>query len=618
MADAMVKADATTRLLNLATDCLRLSMHFFHPIQQSAPHVYHTALPLSPTSSLLRKSCLQNVIDNQVSHVAAFPGASGTWGLLLRTIDVRPRQLSCIATSAQGIIAACGDIVNVFDAITFVLRQSIRAPETVAKIRDSPDGSTLFFAHSSSVTMWDMQTGGLIRIFSTGSEIQDMAVSTLGNHLACGLPGGAIAFWNIHSKEEGKSFKIEQPVIAIHWFSHQVLVVATQGALHTHDIIVGKITGKLSIPGRVWGMAYLQAKGEFLVGITKKSSGRGQEESFFLTVKYAQIYKPRLRRESRGAPSQSPAIAVRLSNPVLVGGEIACITAAGGVQPFNTELSDWTKRPPLLDTALSVGVSLNRNLVVQTEDSIQIFSVDVLTSREAHDVVRSYHIYPLGENYIICTPQPNTYPTLLKLETLREARPDGYTSSSGSSFADMGKLRLLVSKWMREGDGVRLSGLSPQFTRIVTVNGSLRQICINDARDGTTTWDKLRDELGVGEVYGVAFGSETRFYLKIDGPGRHIQIPFDIVEFWSEIDDGPLHGINMGDPEFLSEPRITSPYTLDANCEWVLDAESRRICWISPGNVRRGKGGHFWTGSSLVMVGDDGIVRKLTFKQPDR
>jgi hypothetical protein len=41
---------------DLATDCLRLSMHFFHPIQQCAQQVYHTALPLSPTSSLLRNS----------------------------------------------------------------------------------------------------------------------------------------------------------------------------------------------------------------------------------------------------------------------------------------------------------------------------------------------------------------------------------------------------------------------------------------------------------------------------------------------------------------------------------------------------------------------------------
>ena len=33
--------------------------------------------------------------------------------------------------------------------------------------------------------------------------------------------------------------------------------------------------------------------------------------------------------------------------------------------------------------------------------------------------------------------------------------------------------------------------------------------------------------------------------------------------------------------------------------------------------LRRGDGSHFWSGLSLVMVRDDGVVRKLTFKDPD-
>jgi hypothetical protein len=136
-------------------DCLRLSMQHFnalllpHPTvratRQCAQQIYHTALPLSPTSSLLHNSCIQSVIDNQLSHVTAFSGAPSEWGLLLRTIDVRPRQLACIATSAQRIVAACEDIVNIYDAVTFVLRQSLHIPETVTKIQGSPDGSYTVF-----------------------------------------------------------------------------------------------------------------------------------------------------------------------------------------------------------------------------------------------------------------------------------------------------------------------------------------------------------------------------------------------------------------------------------------------------------------------------------------
>jgi hypothetical protein len=122
------------------------------------------------------------------------------------------------------------------------------------------------------------------------------------------------------------------------------------------------------------------------------------------------------------------------------------------------------------------------------------------------------------------------------------------------------------------------------------------------------------DDLGTGEVYDVTFDSETRFYLKIDGPEWHVQIPHDVIPSPS----GPYsHTVAKGESVPLSKPRATLPYALDANCEWVVDAKSRKICWISPGNVRRGDGGHFWAGLSLVMVGDDGVVRKLSFKAPD-
>jgi hypothetical protein len=165
-------------LTALAMDCLRFSMHFFYPIQQCAQQVYLTAVPLSPNLSQLRNSCLRGVTDNQLSRVAAFSGAPDKWGLLLRTIDVRPRHLTCIATSAQRIVAACEDIVDIYDAVTFVFQQSLRAPEAVAKIQGSPDESTLFFAHPHSITMWDVQTGGLTHTFTTRSEIADIAVST--------------------------------------------------------------------------------------------------------------------------------------------------------------------------------------------------------------------------------------------------------------------------------------------------------------------------------------------------------------------------------------------------------------------------------------------------------
>ena len=164
---------------------------------------------------------------------------------------------------------------------------------------------------------------------------------------------------------------------------------------------------------------------------------------------------------------------------------------------------------------------------------------------------------------------------------------------------------------------MQLCVLSPERTQVVTFSNSpQRELCVKHVGDGTTLANLPLDDtdLEMGEVYDVTFDSDTRFHLKVDGPGWHVQIPYNITKSPS---GDYSHSITKGEPVNLSEPRATPPYALDENCEWVLDRGARKICWISPGNLRRGSGGHFWAGLSLVMVGDDGVVRKVTFKEPD-
>jgi hypothetical protein len=647
------REDGGVTLYDLATDCLRLSMHFFHPIQQCAQQVYHTALPLSPASSLLHKYYVPNVKDNKLPRITAFTSAPHKWGLLLRTIDVRPGRLVCIATSGQSIVAACEDITNIYDAITFVLRQSLHVPETITKIQGSPDGSTLFFAHSHSITMWDVQTGGLTHTFTTRCEVNDIAVSTTGDHIACGSSDGSVTFWNTHTKVEGEGFWNSEPVVTILWLSIRELVVATQGTVYTHDIVDGETLGRLSIRGRVWGMVRSPFGGdEFLVGTLRSSEGTGWHSNFL------RITAPKQERTSEVLvpnllsmqPPPAPKLlstqplarpGEELSSPTLAGGAVAWITLPRGVRSFDIGSWDSMDDPLLLDTATSVAVSLNRNIVAQTEDSLQIFTFDVLRNRGARNDARTSHVYPLGGKHIVCLLQPDRHLTILELGTLRKLHLNDYTSfllslpinqppSVRASFsrglvAEFG-IPVVMQAWQSgtplpewaegEDEDPPLSGLSPDCTRIVTFYGSPRwELRIKDAKDGTILANlPLGDaSLEMGKVYDVIFDSRTRFHLKIDGPGQHVQIPYDILPSPS----GPhAHMITKGEPVALSGPREIPPYTLDANCEWVVDAESRKICWIPPANVRRGNGGHFWNGLSLIMVGGDGVVRKVSFKKP--
>jgi len=632
-----------TALHDFATDCLRLLMHFFYPIQQCAQQVYHTAVPLLPTSSPLHQSCLQSVINNKLSYVAAFSGAPSTWGSLLRTIDFRPRQLTYITTSVHGIISACENIVEVYSVVTGVLLQSLCAPEPVTKIQHSLDGSILFFVHSSSVTMWDVQTGGHIHTFSVQSKISDVAISVAS--IACGSSDGSVTFWGIFTKVKEKHFWRGDPVVTIGWLSPQRLIVVTQKTLSVHNVITGRNSDTFPIPGCAWGMVYLNYRREFLVGTSQSSPGVGQEESLFITTKY--VHALTLMRPGSSDfdgkfihVQQSPAYSGQLSSPIFIQDKIVCSTPANGVKLFGPALNIWTNSPSSLSAAVSVAVLSNRNLVVQTKDSIQIFAATALESGWADNVHLS-HLYPLGENHIICVLQSTRNLALLKLETLRELHPDdntlplksllqGQSTSPHTLFgrglaAEFG-ISEVVKMWQSgtplperteaTEEDAPLRGWSPERTRVVKVYGSPRwELCIEDPKEGITLASlPLGDSnLGVGDVYDIIFDSETRFHLKIDGPGWHVKIPHIITASRSGCYS---HTITKGGPVPLLKPRETPPYTLDANCEWVLDAKSRKVCWISPGDIRRGNGGHFWAGSSLVMVGGDGVVRKVTFKDP--
>jgi len=497
--------------------------------------------------------------------------------------------------------------------------------------------------------MWDVQTGGLIHTFTTQPEVNDVALSTSGDHIASGSSDGSVTFWNICTKKEGEGRGNGQPVVTICWLSPQKFAVATRNSLYIRSITSSEILDGLSIPNPVWGMVHFRDKDEFVVGTSQPDSEGNWQELYSLGAisslhpeplgkRRPTVNRGRLVRRKLHCGKQSPTHPRKLTRPTIVGREIACIAPPSGVLSFSTESYHWTNNLPLLDAATSVAVSLNRNLVVQTKDSIQIFSVDVLASHEVNNYARVSCVYPLGKRHILCALQQNSSLALLELETMQKHHPDDVSLPFKSLFPDqtlsapvsfcselvsgLDLPRDMVAKWVRTDDEVRLlCELSPARTKMVVVFNSTfgGKIWIRDTKSRGTLalLDRGDNGLENGEVYDIVFDSEARFYLRVaDGPKRRgVQIPYDITA--SPSDRYP-YTIIKGELVFWSEPRATPPYTLDANCEWVLDAQFRKICWISPGNLRRGNGDHFWAGSSLVMVGDDGVVRKVSFKEPDR
>lgn len=607
-------------------------MYFFYPIQQCAQQIYHTALPLSPKSSLLRQINQQMVSHDQVP-VTGFVDPPSDWGLLLTTINVGSRRPTSITTFAEKIAVACEDIVNIYDAVTFALGQSFHTPQSVTSIQGSGDGSILVSAHSRSVTSWDIQTGGLIDTLNTRSEINDMVISQTAGHIACGLSDGSVAFWNAHTKIEG-SFGNSQPVVTVCWLSSAELVVATKSSIYIADIVTGSTSNSFCVPGTVWGMVVLSGD-VLMMGTSKLEAGGDQESCYFSSIMCKRELSGQSQWTFRHMGGQAPIYRGHLTSLIHMGDEIACITPPSGVQVFSAVHGPRTK-PSLLKKARSVAVSLQRNLVVQTEDSVQIFSIEVLASDTPGKDAQLSNVSPLGEKHVVCL-RIDRRLTIIELETLRKLRPgvdalplaNPSTSTRASCgrglVAEFGASMIIqawqslapLPRWIQSGEENALLGvLSPACARIATLY-SLPQweLRVKDATNGNVLAKPppLDDGFkGAGVAYDLTFDSETEFSLKVDGPGYHVQIPYSITV--SKSGQYPCK-IIKGNPVPLSEPRKTPSYTLDTNCEWVLDSQSRKVCWIPPENIRRGGGGHCWVGVSLVMLGNDGVVRKLSFKE---
>ena len=73
--------------------------------------------------------------------------------------------------------------------------------------------------------------------------------------------------------------------------------------------------------------------------------------------------------------------------------------------------------------------------------------------------------------------------------------------------------------------------------------------------------------------------------------------------------------MNRAHPSFPEWPRGRGSLDLDETQEWVVSG-SKKICWIPPGYIGSVQPSYHWIGHSLVMAGQDGVLRKLTFRSP--
>ena len=187
-------------------------------IRDSPSHIYHSALPLTPSSSWIRQ-CYKTEIAGEVRVLRGLPQR---WDTCSRTVLLEDKP-TAFAYWGHLIAVGLGSDVVLLDAITGI-RNSVLSDhrDTIRSLAFSLDGSLLVSrADDKTVKLWDVQTGVVVR--TLGNEIpvvSAVSISPGGTTIALGTRNGVIRLWDIRTRRwQEPDIQTRQDTVAIISFS---------------------------------------------------------------------------------------------------------------------------------------------------------------------------------------------------------------------------------------------------------------------------------------------------------------------------------------------------------------------------------------------------------------
>ena len=602
-------------------------MRFFRLIQQSASHVYHSALPLSPRTSAFPSRTFCEKIK-----IAGFDGRPDTWGVVLRTITAKSKRFTCMTAFGDRIAAACDDrTVDIYDSTTGILRLSLKPEDRVQAIRGSPDGSVLFCAHKSpSITAWDMQTGGVVHTFVLERNAEGVAVSSEGRYLACGVSEGHVEVWDVINTTKDSPIWSYSPATHFCWLDPETLLaVSTRTSVRAWDVIAG--TTLWTIPTRppVYHMIYSH-KLHTLAVMARLSLGN----TITLIDPSTGESKPSLVPKNLSCFTFSQTT-----------NELVCGMETPGLQLFDVSKRRW-RHIEYPDTAKSVSSLPNGTVTADFVDSgVQLLSLDGEYVASQQPTITAFTVRAFDQDRIIAIlPPSRDRIALLELATMSQlltAPPLGThiippertailcasldNQMAVCSFKVKGVELLQLwefygesPKWSVVIEGLpSIGGISPSGARLATFFEVDNQTCISlwDTRNG-----KLKAQLRADPIHplDITFDSDMRFYSYHDTTRVPYVVTsslrnraFNVVPLLKSTI--PNNSITRREPLPLIMAAQRGCYDVDQTREWVI-RDSERICWIPPEYIGSVQPSYWWVGRSLVMVGLDGNLRKFTFQ----
>jgi len=192
---------------------------FSELINTSATHIYHSALELSPLSSIVRKFYYYQQPNPSARVVIGIPDS---WEAKTSVSANHSHYLSSTwSPCGQSIVAVTEGAVRVWDSLSLKLLSTLQPTKDSTKFRCglafSPDGYSLAGCFDAGIIIWDIQTGGVVK------EIE------------CGITGSGLELvWALDGKSIGS-------------ISPRVLGTLT---MHIYNIGAGTILSSVTLQSR--------------------------------------------------------------------------------------------------------------------------------------------------------------------------------------------------------------------------------------------------------------------------------------------------------------------------------------------------------------------------------
>ena len=220
--------------LDLANDCFRFVTGFFEIISTSAPHIYHSALLLSPPTSVVQR--LYRPQANPLARVVQ--GVPTSWEPSIANKRF-PSGINAATWSQCGkfiaiaINSSCE--VVVLDAMTLGQLHTMPSKKQSViwhKLLFSPDGHLLtgYSWRYDCIVSWDLQTGGPISDIDIETRCGSMSYSGSGTMLGVLSGDYTITTYNILSGTQISSHSVPESVYGTIWTCGEYIQFATVGS----------------------------------------------------------------------------------------------------------------------------------------------------------------------------------------------------------------------------------------------------------------------------------------------------------------------------------------------------------------------------------------------------